>query len=416
MKLTAEIICVGTELLLGDIVNTNAEYISRALAAIGVDVFYQEVVGDNAERLRGVLSQALSRSDIIITSGGLGPTYDDLTKETVADIMGLSLVRDADTEAAILEFFRKRGIKMTDNNMKQALVPEGCRVLKNSCGTAPGICIENKDKTVVLLPGPPRELTALLDEQVIPLLRAKSPGRVLLSKNINVYGMGESAVEDALRELMLGSTNPTLAPYAKDGEVLLRVTASAQTEQAAENMVDDMIQSVRGIIGDYIYGIDCGSLQNALVTKLRRLGKTVSTAESCTGGLVSKRITEISGASEVFGCGICSYSCETKEKVLGVRRETLEKYTAVSAQTAAEMAEGVRRLSGSDIAVSVTGYAGPTGGTPEDPVGTVYIGVATEYSVHAERHTFGRNAAEREYVRYLAASAAISAAIKALDE
>ena len=414
-KYSAEIICVGTELLLGDILNTNTRFLSKELASIGINVYHQSVVGDNYERLSESLKLALSRADIVITSGGLGPTYDDITKETVCEIMGSELVMDEDVKNTIIGFFQRMGRKMTDNNLKQALVPSDGVALHNENGTAPGIMINKNNKLVFMLPGPPRELEALYKKKVYPILASLDSGSILLSKNINIFGMGESAVEDALKDIMKTSLNPTVAPYAKDGEVLLRVTASAKDKEAAELLVDEAIADVNTIVGDYIYGIDGESLQNVLVKRFSEKGLTISTAESCTGGLVSKRITEIPGSSSVFGCGVCSYSNETKMNVLKVKKETLEKFGAVSAQTAEEMASGVLALSGSDVSVAITGIAGPDGGTEEKPVGLVYISAKYKDKTITERFVFGRSKNEREYIRFLASSWALAMALKITD-
>ncbi|MEA4831753.1 MAG: competence/damage-inducible protein A [Oscillospiraceae bacterium] len=412
----AEIVAVGTELLLGDILNTNARFLSKELAQIGIGVYFQTVVGDNRERLINALTLALNRADIVITSGGLGPTYDDITKETVCELLGIPLLTDEETKKHIEEYFIRRGRVMTENNMKQALVPEGGTVLYNENGTAPGLCIKKDNKIVFMLPGPPRELEPLFLKCVKPILCSLHTDRVFVSKTLNIFGMGESAVEARLIELMKASTNPTVAPYAKDGEVLLRITASACSEHEASAMIDAMIDKITSELGEYVYGIDGESLQNVLVSRFAARGLTVSTAESCTGGLVAKRITEIPGSSQVIGCGIVAYSNDMKISLLGVNPETIEKYGAVSEQTAREMAVGVRRVSGSDIAVSVTGIAGPGGGIPEKPVGLVYIAAASEAGVVCEKLTLGRSKNEREYVRYLASSSAIALALRVADE
>jgi len=416
MKHTAEILCVGTELLLGDILNTNAKFLSNELAAIGIDVYNQSVVGDNHDRLKAAIELALSRVDILITSGGLGPTLDDITKETVCEVLGSNLVYDESVKENIISFFKRRGRPMTENNLKQALVPEDGEVLYNENGTAPGLLVRKNGKLVFMLPGPPREIEPLFVKMVLPILKNINPDRVLVSKNINIFGMGESSVEALLKPLMESSDNPTVAPYAKDGEVLLRVTASAATESQASALIDGKIDEIRKFVGEYIYGIDENSLQRAVVERFTKRGLTLSTAESCTGGYVSKRITEIPGASAMFGCGVCSYSNEIKEKVLGVRHETLEKYGAVSPQTADEMASGVMKLSGSDVSVSVTGIAGPDGGTDEKPVGLVYICAKFKDKTMSETLNLGRTKNERQFVQYLAASSAIALALKITGE
>ena len=412
--MNAEILCVGTELLLGDIVNTNAQVIAQGLASIGVNVFHQSVVGDNSSRLKTALQDALEQCDCIITSGGLGPTYDDLTKETAAGLFGRKMVLDEPSLRRIEAFFARIGRPMTDNNRKQAMMPEGAHILPNENGTAPGLILEQDGKRLVLLPGPPREMRPMFERQVLPIL-AKLTGKTLLSRSVHIFGVGESAVEDRLRGRMLALQNPTLAPYAKDGEVLLRVTASAENETAAGHLIEPVVREICELFGESVYGVDIGSLQAAVVRALSEKHLTLATAESCTGGLVSKRITEIPGSSAVFHCGVCSYANEIKEKLLGVRHETLEKFGAVSEQTAAEMAAGIRTLSGADVAVSTTGLAGPGGGSPQKPVGLVYVGVSSKNFSTVRRLTLGRGYGdEREYIRTVAASNALFLALQAV--
>lgn len=418
IKITgAEVLSVGTELLLGDIVNTDAAYISRGLAALGINQYHQGVVGDNPDRLRESLEFALSRSDLVILTGGLGPTYDDLTKETAASLMGRSMYMHEESFERMRARFESRGLTMTENNKKQALMPEGAVIFKNDYGTAPGLAIEDekKGKIIILLPGPPRELEPMFDEQVVPYLK-KLSDHVLLSKTVNIFGMGESKVETVLKDLMLESTNPTLAPYAKDGEVLLRVTAAGESEDECAAMCDEMIEKIRETeVGEYIYGVDSGSLEAALVNELLRLGKKVAAAESCTGGYVAKRITNVSGSSSVLDGSIVTYANRVKEQFVNVSHETLERYGAVSRETAIEMARGVRDLFGADIGISTTGVAGPTGGTPEKPVGRVYVGVSYGDYEAARELNLGEHAT-REYIRYVSASNALDLARRALLE
>lgn len=410
----AEILCVGTELLLGDIVNTNAQVIAQGLASIGVNVFHQSVVGDNDARLKTALQDALEQCDCVITTGGLGPTYDDLTKETAAGLFGRKMVLDEPSLRRIEAFFARIGRPMTDNNRKQAMMPEGAHVLPNENGTAPGLILEQNGKRLILLPGPPREMRPMFERQVLPLLAALT-GKTLLSRSVHLFGVGESAVEDRLRSRMLALQNPTLAPYAKDGEVLLRVTASAESKAEADRLIEPVVREICEQFGDAVYGVDIGSLQAAVVRALNEKHLMLASAESCTGGLISKRITEIPGSSAVFHCGVCSYANQIKEKLLGVRHETLERYGAVSEQTAAEMAAGVRALSGADLAVSTTGLAGPGGGSAEKPVGLVYVGVSSKNFSTVRRLTLGRGYGdEREYIRTVAASHALFLALQAI--
>lgn len=406
--LNAEIICVGTELLLGDVVNTNATFIARKLAELGINVYNQHVVGDNERRLTSLLNQVLKNCDLIILTGGLGPTCDDLTKEVVAKFFDLKLQIDSKILKSIVCFFEKKGYEMTQNNKKQALVPEGATVLENKNGTAPGLIIDKNQKTIILLPGPPKEMEWMFERQVMPYLRSKS-NMAFISQNINIFGIGESKVEEKLYDLMQNLKNPTLAPYAKDGEVLLRVTCSEKSRDEAIKKIKPIINEIRYRLGDdYIYGINAKSLQNVVVNKLIERKLKVATAESCTGGLISKRITEIPGASNVFELGVCAYANSIKEKVLGVKRETLNKFGAVSKETALEMAKGVRKISNADIGVSSTGIAGPGGGTKEKPVGLVYVAIDTEnYSDFRELKLGSGFSIEREDIRYVASSHAL---------
>lgn len=411
----AEILSVGTELLLGDIVNTDAAYISRRLAALGINQYHQSVVGDNPARLEDALTLSLSRSDLVILTGGLGPTYDDLTKETAARLLGRSMYLHEESLARMTARLSRRGIEMTENNKKQAYMPEGAVVFKNDYGTAPGLAIEDeqKGKIVILLPGPPRECEPMFSEQVEPYLK-KFSDRVFFSRTVNIFGMGESKVETVLRSIMLESKNPTVAPYAKDGEVQLRVTASGKDEDECAALCDAVIEKIRATeVGKYIYGVDAGSLEEALVRELVARGLTIAAAESCTGGYVAKRITNVSGSSSVLDGSIVTYANRIKEKFVGVAHETLEAHGAVSPETAIEMARGVRKLFDADIGVSTTGIAGPTGGTPDKPVGRVYVGVSCGEYEEVRELNIGGGMATREYVRYVSASNALDLARRA---
>lgn len=373
-----EIISIGTELLLGDIVNTNARDISRMLSELGMNVYYTTVVGDNPQRLKEALEIASKRADGIITTGGLGPTCDDLSKETIAEFCSLKCVPHAESRENIIERFKKQNRHMAPSNLKQADMPEGCIVLKNNCGTAPGAIIESDKAIIIMLPGPPFEMNAMLNESVRPYLEKKADG-VIKSKVLRVFGVGESAAEEKVEEIINEQTNPTIAPYAKTGEMEFRLTAKAASEQAAEKMLEPLETKVRDILGDYIYaeGEDA-SLPKTVAELLIKNKKTIAFAESCTGGLAAKKLTDVAGASECFECGFVTYSNAKKTELLGVSAETLEKYGAVSPQTALEMCKGVRERSGADIGIGITGIAGPGGGSPEKPVGLVYIGISSE--------------------------------------
>jgi len=421
--MTAEILCVGTELLLGNIVNTNAAFLSRELAAMGIFTYYQSVVGDNAGRLKESLKIALSHSDIVITTGGLGPTYDDMTKETVAEHFGLKMEMHEPSLERLQMFYKQFNREMTPNNRKQAMMPENCVVFPNNYGTAPALAVvsESDKKTVIMLPGPPREMEPIFREEIKPFLQKQS-NIILVSKTIHIIGMGESAVEHKLYDLMKNSINPTVAPYAKEGEVELRVTASGKDETECLSMIDPIVEKIKSEIGEVIYGINVKSLQNALVQKLGEKKLTLATAESCTGGLVGKRITEIPGSSDIYLGGVVAYDNSVKVKLLGVKESTLEQFGAVSEQTAIEMAEGIAKNLSADIGISTTGIAGPAGGSDEKPIGLVYVGIycrqrnkdgITEIR-KAERFNLARGLYrdEREFIRYLASSYALNEALK----
>lgn len=401
----AEIICVGTEILMGNIVNTNAAYISRGLAGLGVSCFYQSVVGDNDGRLSEVFDEAAKRADIVILSGGLGPTEDDLTKETVAKAMGRKLVEDEKAWKQIKKFFEKRDIKYTDNNRKQALVPEGAKVLYNKNGTAPGIIAEGENVTAILLPGPPGELIPMWDDQVVPYIREKSDA-VFVSEMVKLCGVGESLVETELKDLIDAQTNPTIATYAKVGEVDIRVTASAPDEKAAGKLVKPVVKEIKKRFGSYIFTTDENVTLEAAVLQLLDENKlTLATAESLTGGMLTSRLINVPGASEVIKTGFITYSNKSKRKYLGVKRSTLEKHGAVSEQCAKEMVKGCAAATKADAAISLTGIAGPDGGSEEKPVGLTYIGVSVLGSIKVKKFVFS---GEREKIRESATATALT--------
>ena len=404
---SAEILCVGTELLIGDIVNTNAAYIARRLATLGIGVYRQSVVGDNPERLAADLQTALDRVDLVITSGGLGPTYDDLTKETAAAVFGREMALHEESLARIERYFAATGRVMTDNNRKQAMMPTGAIVLPNDYGTAPALALVREDgKTLVMLPGPPRELEPIFREQVEPLLHPRCDA-ILYSRNIHIAGLGESAVENALPKELLDSANPTLAPYCTAGEVRLRVTAKAKSEAEAAALCDAMIDRIQAsAVAPYIYGIDVPSAEAALVAALSEKGLTVATAESCTGGLIAKRLTDVAGCSAVVAGGAVTYQTREKTAILGVSPELIERCSVVSAEVAEAMAKGALSRFDTNLAIATTGYAGPGGGTERDPVGTVYIAVATKSTVQSRRLSLSPWR-DRAYIRTVAATNAI---------
>ena len=396
-----EIIAVGTELLLGEIVNTDAPMIAQGLAELGIGVYFQTVCGDNPDRLKSVLEVAKQRADLIITTGGLGPTADDLTKETIAAAFGKGLVRDEESMARLREHFKGR--TMTQNNEKQADVPEGSTVFQNDWGTAPACAFEGEGCLVIMLPGPPRECTPLFREKVMPFLE-KRRGGALCSRYVKVFGMGESEMASRLSRQMDTWENPTAAPYAKEGECLVRITAMGKNKEEAFAMTEPAVREVRQVLGDVVYGVDVDSLEQVVVQEMTARGLTLATAESCTGGLMGKRITDVPGASACYLGGVVSYHNEVKENLLGVRHETLMTKGAVSEDTACQMAQGVRKALGADIGISTTGVAGPGGGTPEKPVGLIYVGISTGDRTWAVRILRPRQS--RESLRRLASSTA----------
>ena len=406
---SAEILCVGTELLLGDIVNTNAAFLSSRLADLGINVYRHTAVGDNPDRLRRALIAALGESDLVITSGGLGPTYDDLTKETIAEVFGRKLYLHKESLTRIENYFASTSRTMTPNNRKQAMMPEGAMVFNNNYGTAPSLAIfdEEKNKTVIMLPGPPNELVPIFNEEIVPYLNSRRH-TVLVSKNVNIFGIGESAVETALEGLMQNAHNPTVAPYCKEGEVRLRVTASAEDTKIANDMCDEMIEKICATeVGKFVYGVDADTLERAVVNMLRERKLTLACAESCTGGLIAKRITDVAGSSEIFLGGCVTYANDAKVKLVGVSSETLDRVGAVSYETAEEMARGVRLALGAHIGISTTGIAGPGGGSEDKPVGTVYVGISTEEGETVKKLSLS-SMKSRSYIRNVSANHAFS--------
>ncbi len=404
--MNAELISVGTELLLGEIVNTNAQYISTQLAVLGISVYYQTTVGDNRDRLLSALSAAFERSDIVILTGGLGPTADDITKEMVAEFFGLKLVRDNTSEQRIKDYFKRINSNAVPSNFKQADMPEGCIILENNNGTAPGGIIEKDGKIAVFLPGPPSEMKPMFEESVFPFLREKSPER-LYSREINTFGIGESKLEEMLKPIMTGQTDPTIAPYAKDSGVMLRLTTKARTAEEADSRFEPVEEQIREIAGDIIYGYGAEELQDSVYKLLKEKNLKIATAESCTGGMLGEFLTSVPGISEFYEMGVITYSNDMKIKLLGVSAQTLDEYGAVSEQTAKEMASGVLRVSGADIGVGITGIAGPGGGSEEKPVGLVYVGIAdSKGGVECRRLTL---AGTRDRIRRVTVKNALNA-------
>lgn len=379
----AEILAVGTELLMGQIANTNAQYISNRLPEAGVGVYYHSVVGDNPNRLKECLKLALGRADVVIMTGGLGPTQDDLTKETVAEIMGRKLVLHEESLNKIKSFFERINRPMASNNTKQAYLPENSIIIINNNGTAPGCIIEEGTKVVIMLPGPPSEMKPMFEDTVMPYFKAKLSYKIE-SRFLRIFGIGESSLEERLLDMIENQTNPTIAPYAKDGEVTLRITAKCDKKDNADELIMPVIDEIKKRIEDFLYSIEGKDLDQLVGELLIEKNTTISLAESCTGGLISSNLTSIPGISKVFNRGIVSYSNEAKMENLGVSPDTLMKYGAVSRQTAEEMALGIRRLSNTDIGLAVTGIAGPDGGTAEKPVGLVYVALADRNNVYCK--------------------------------
>ncbi len=410
--MNAEIISVGTELLLGQVVNTDAAIVARELSALGINLLHSSVVGDNPERLREAVETAISRSDLLIMTGGLGPTTDDLTKETTAAAAGKKLVLHEDSLRRIENYFNES--RVSENQAKQAWLPEGCYVLQNDNGTAPGCAFSAENGcTVIMLPGPPSELAPMLKNYAVPYLK-QGQEAVIVSHNVHIYGRGEAPVAQLMDDKMNGE-NPTLAPYAKEGECFLRVTAKAKDEKTADGLCGPLIEEIKARLGDYVYSVDIESLEELVVKLLNEQGKTLATAESCTGGLLSKRITDIPGSSSVFHMGCVTYANEAKEALLFVPHEVLKAHGAVSEETARAMAEGIVKRSGSDLGIGITGIAGPDGGTPEKPVGLIYIALSDGKTTWvAKRSPIGRTKS-REWHRHCAASQALDMARRYLS-
>lgn len=418
--MNAEIICVGTEILLGNIVDTNSSYISNKLSVLGINLFYHTSVGDNELRLISTVKNAAKRSDLIILTGGLGPTYDDITKEATAKAFGRGLYLDDNSLDEIKAYFSAIGREMTENNVKQAYIIDGAHILHNDKGTAPGMVFDaecdGKSVTVAILPGPPHEMSHMFDKYLYPYLEGVT-GQSFYSSVIKIYGVGESKIENDLKDIMESSKDPTLAPYAKSGEVELRLTSAAKTREEAEKKFAPIISKIKDMYGTNVYGVDIPNLETALYNKLKERGLSVSFAESCTGGLLAKRLTDVAGASEVMGFSAVTYSATAKERILNVSKDVIDKYGVISNECAAEMAKGIVSLSNADIGVSVTGVAGPNT-SEEKPVGLVCVGI---YAKGREPLCIELNFAKgrirsRENIRELAASYAIYRTICAIDE
>lgn len=395
-EIKVEIIAVGTEILLGDIVNTNAQFLSRELANLGIYVYRQTVVGDNAQRILESFHEAFKRCDIIITSGGLGPTQDDITKEMAAKYFNKELILHQESLNKIEDYFKAKGGELTKGNRKQAYFPKDAIVLDNHNGTAPGAIIEGENnKVIIVLPGPPRELVPMFKEGVLPYLKQFSEG-ILYSKVLRIFGIGEGNMADKIKDILENQSNPTIAPYAKEMDVTLRITARAKDEEEAKLLIAPVEKKIRQRLGEDIYGEGDTTLENVVGEMLLNKKVTIATAESCTGGMLAARLINYPGISEVLMEGAVTYSNEAKVKRLGVKKETLDRFGAVSKETAKEMAEGIARTAGTDIGISVTGIAGPGGGTEEKPVGLVYVGLCIKGKTTVRKYNFQGN---REKIR-----------------
>lgn len=367
------ILSVGTEILFGQIVNTNTVYLSQQMNMLGFDVMYHYTVGDNPKRVEEMIGLAFQDCDLILTTGGLGPTQDDLTKEVACKALDDTLVMMDDVLEEITKYFKTLGREMTENNKKQAIMPSRATVFHNDAGTAPGFALEKDGKYIICMPGPPREMKRMFQKSVVPFLQSMIDG-ALYYRQIRFFGIGESMLETQLLDLIDNQTDPTLATYAKEGECSLRIASKRATEEEAEHAVDEMLEKVKERVGHYIYSCDDEELAQVVADRLMEQGLTLSSAESCTGGMFASTMTDIPGISQCFDRGLVTYSNQAKMEELGVSAGTLEKFGAVSEETALEMVEGLKRVSGSDVCISVTGIAGPGGGSEEKPVGLVYIG------------------------------------------
>lgn len=397
-----EILCVGTELLLGDTLNTNAQFLAKELSFLGIGVFHQSVVGDNPQRVKEALEIAFSRSDIVITTGGLGPTKDDLTKEVCSQFFNKKLVLNEEAIQRLKELFSKRGLEVSESNAKQAYLPEGCIPLQNNNGTAPGCIINDNNKILIMLPGPPREVHPMFKDDVVPYLKTLSDN-IFVSKVLRVFGIGESYAADKISEF-LDNENPTVAPYAKDNEVIFRITANSKSEQEALKLIEPVEEEVRKRLGDYIYGEGEKTLEHVVSELLISRNLNIATAESCTGGLLAGKLINAPGISSVFLEGAITYSNEAKIKRLNVRKDTLDKFGAVSEEVAREMAEGIAKAAEAKIGVATTGIAGPGGGTESKPVGLVYVGIYYNNETFVKRLNLSGN---RDRIRNRAVMEAI---------
>lgn len=398
---------VGTELLLGQVVDTNASYLAERLAELGIDLYFKSTVGDNWLRISSVLAQALVRSDVVITSGGLGPTEDDITKEVAAAAMGEDLAESREAMDQLESVFRRMGRTMTERGRKQALLPESAQMIPNRTGTAPGMILCKGGKTVICLPGVPSEMKAMMEETVIPYLARRTAvegGSVIKSKVLRFYGLGESLLEERARDIISAQTNPTIAPYVGQAEVSLRITAKAPFEGEADSLIAPVEGRLRERFGDHIFGVDSDRLESVVASLLIEAGLSLSVAESCTGGLLAHRLTNVPGSSGYLELALVCYSNSSKMNLLGVPESELELHGAVSDAVARGMALGVKRLGGTSLGMSITGIAGPGGATSQKPVGLVCMALAHPRGVTSQEQRF---IGDREGIKYRASQAAL---------
>ncbi len=401
-----ELVSTGTELLLGQIVNTNAVFLAQKLNEMGFDVLYQTTVGDNRRRMTQVLETALARADIVITSGGLGPTQGDITKEVTAKLLNLPLVIHQPSLDHITDFFERREIPMADNNKRQAFIAQGAIVLYNERGTAPGTIVETHGKIVIHLPGPPNELEHMFTKSVAPYLQEHFGQQgVIISKVLRTYGLGESSLEDAIKDYILAQSNPTIALLVRSGEVVIRLTAKAPSSEQAEILIADLEKNIRDRVGEYIFGINNDRLEEIVGRSLTEKKLTVALAESCTGGLVSSRLTDVPGSSAYLTGSVVCYSNEVKMNVIQVDKTVLEKYGAVSEETARQMASGVRNYFKTSLGIGITGIAGPGGATDTKPVGLVFIAVDGPLGTKCYEYHF---VGQRKEIKHRTALAALN--------
>ena len=410
---SAQILCVGTELLLGNVLDTNSHTMSVGLAELGINLYYRKTVGDNPDRLAFLISEALLMSEILILSGGMGSTVDDLTVETTAKVLDIPLEYDAHTLEKIEKYYQKKGTQMSENNKKQALLPKGAKIIDNPHGMAPCVIIEKGDNVVILLPGPPRELTPLFQNFVMPYLREKYGAAVIASKMVRFWGLAESMMDSKVQDLT-SLSSPTVAPYAKNGESMLRVSARGESEEECLAKINPVVEEILSRFPEYAYTDKYSSLEETLVNTLKEKNLKIAFAESCTGGLAAKRVVDISGASRVLDMSVVTYAKSAKMKLVGVKESTLETYGAISAECASEMAEGIRALSGADIGISVTGLAGPEGDEGK-PVGLVFVGISTKDKTSAQKYFFPYEN-DRAHIRLLASSACLATALFSIKD